>query len=124
MYMIVKHLHQATVLVTACLFIIRLYWLASNSSLLRMRWVRIVPHINDSLLLLSAITLVIITGFYPWHHQWVLAKIVALLVYIGLGSLAIKPGRPRAIRLGCGVAALVVLVYIILVAVRHNPWPL
>ncbi len=123
MYSAVKHVHQASVVLTLCLFVVRLFWVAIGSSQLRRRWVRVVPHVIDTVLLGSAITLVIMSGMYPWQHSWLLAKLLALVAYILLGSIAIKAGRNRGIRLLSGAAALLVLIYIISVAQAHSAWP-
>jgi hypothetical protein len=60
----------------------------------------VLPHVVDSCLLLSAIGLAWMAGQYPFVHGWLTAKIVGLLAYIGLGMLALKPGRPLALRGG------------------------
>ncbi len=122
MYGVIKHLHQATVGLTLCLFLLRLFWVAKNPVQLQQRWVRVLPHLIDTVLLLSAIALVILSGMYPWQHGWLMAKILALLAYILLGTIAIKRGSTLKIRLMSGVAALLVLGYIIGVALHHSAW--
>jgi uncharacterized membrane protein SirB2 len=123
MYSEVKHVHQATVVLSLCLFVLRLFWVAIDSAKLRRGWVRVLPHIIDTVLLVSAISLVIMSGMYPWQHSWLLAKVLALVAYILLGSIAIKPGRNPGIRLLSGVAALLVFGYIVSVAQAHSAWP-
>jgi uncharacterized membrane protein SirB2 len=92
-----------------------------ESPLLRQRWVRIVPHIIDSLLLASAIALAITIQQYPLVHAWLTAKLFALVVYIVLGSIALKRGKTKRIRILAFIGALLSFSYIILVALSHNP---
>jgi uncharacterized membrane protein SirB2 len=120
MYMAFKHAHMTFVLVSFLLFALRGAWMLMDSPRLTQRWVKIAPHVNDSLLLLSAGGLMVVTGMYPGAHPWITAKIVALLAYIGLGVVALKPGRPKPVRVASFVAALLVFVYIIGVAFRKS----
>ena len=62
-YGVIKHLHLLTVAITVTLFILRFIWLQSGSAMMTRRWVRIVPHINDTLLFVTGICPVIITHF-------------------------------------------------------------
>ena len=94
-----------------------------DSPLLQHCWVKIVPHIVDTALLLSAITLAIQLSISPLTAPWLMAKIIALLVYILVGTLAIKRGKTKRIRLFAWVAAQLVFVYMVSVAVTHNPLP-
>ena len=84
------------------------------------RWVRIVPHVIDTVLLLSAIGLMLILRQYPFVHDWLTAKLVALITYIVLGSIALKYGATRRMRLIAFAAALVVFTYIVGVALNHH----
>lgn len=96
-YSPVKMLHLLTVTVTALMFVLRFYWLQTGSTMLTRRWVRIVPHLNDTLLLLSGILLVAITHFYPFSPQgaWLTEKLFGVIIYIALGFIALGR-RPRA----------------------------
>ncbi|MEJ2115177.1 MAG: SirB2 family protein, partial [Gammaproteobacteria bacterium] len=91
------------------------------SAILQQRWIRIAPHINDTVLLLSAIALVIVTLQYPGPTTWINAKIAALLLYIILGSIALKRGKTKQIRIISGVLALLTFAYIVMVAMSKNP---
>ena len=122
-YLTLKHIHITAVMLSGVLFLLRGLWMLVDSPRLRQPWVRIVPHFIDTVLLASAIALVLLSAQYPFVHSWLTAKVVALLVYIGLGMLALKPGRSKPVRVSCWLAALLVFAYIIWVALRHNPWP-
>ena len=87
-----------------------------DSSLLQQRWVKTIPHIVDTLLLVSAITLAVPMRLSPLEHPWLMAKIIALLVYIGFGMLALRFGRSKTIRLYAWLFGLVTIGYIVSVA--------
>lgn len=122
-YALLKQLHLTTIAITLTLFVLRGVWMMAESPRLRARWVRIVPHINDTLLLASGIALAFTLGLSPLEHSWLAAKLVALLVYIGLGTAALKRGKTRGQRIAAWIAALLVFGYMAAVAVAHNPLP-
>lgn len=93
----------------------------SGSSLLQRRWVRTLPHINDALLLASAIGLASMSHQYPGQAPWVSAKVCALVVYIVLGTLALKRGKTRPVRALALAGALLTFAYIVAVAITKNP---
>ena len=85
------------------------------------RWVRIAPHINDSLLLGCAVILMTISGLYPFQQSWLTAKVLALLAYILLGTMGIKRGKTANQRLAWSCAAIATFIYMIGVAVTKDP---
>ena len=90
---------------------------------MRQRWVKIVPHVVDTLLLASAIALAIIIRQYPFVDAWLTAKVAGLLLYIGLGFVALRFGKRRSTRLIAWLMAQAVFAYIVLVAIQHDPLP-
>ncbi len=122
-YALLRGLHAVTVVITLLLFLLRGYWMMRESPRLRERWVRVVPHMNDSLLLLTAIAMLVVGGLNPLQQPWILAKIVGLLAYIGLGTIALKRGATRAVRIKAFIAALGVFAYIVAVAVTKQVVP-
>jgi len=122
-YNIFKTLHLTTIAITLTLFVLRGAWMMANSPRLQARWVRIVPHVNDTLLLASGLGLAVLLGQYPLVNGWLTAKFFALILYIVLGTIALKRGRTRGIRIAAWLAALLVLGYIVAVAVAHDPLP-
>jgi uncharacterized membrane protein SirB2 len=122
-YVLLKHLHITTVYLTLILFLLRGFWMLTDSPRLAARWVRIVPHVNDSVLLAAAIGLLVFVWGNPLAHAWIVAKIIGLLAYIGLGTVALKRGRSKATRIKALIAALGVFAYLIAVAVTKQVIP-
>lgn len=119
-YLWLKLVHVSCVVLSGSLFALRGWWMLQAPARLQQRWVRVLPHGIDTLLLASAISLAVWSGQYPLAQPWLSAKVLALLVYIVLGSVALKHGRTRAVRATAWVAALLVLAYIVSVAVRKQ----
>ena len=118
---IVKTLHMACALLSITGFFARGLMMIKDSPLLQARFVKIAPHIIDTVLLVSAIVLASQWGLAALQMPWLLAKIVALIVYILLGMVALRRGRTKSARVVAWLAALVVFAYIVAVAVTKNP---
>jgi uncharacterized membrane protein SirB2 len=122
-YTILKTLHIASAIASFSLFFLRGIWSLNGSPIMRQRWVRIAPHVVDTLLLASAIALAYRIQQYPFVDAWLTAKVLALLLYIGMGFVALKYGETKRIRLYAWLAALAVFGYIASVALSHDPMP-
>ncbi|MBL0284198.1 MAG: SirB2 family protein [Zoogloea sp.] len=122
MYLALKHFHITCVVLSGAGFALRGWWAITGSGLLRAKLTRRLPHIIDTCLLGSAITLAWMSGQYPFVQGWLTAKVLGLLAYIGLGMLALKPGRPPGARLVAFLAALTTFAYIVSVALSKNPF--
>jgi uncharacterized membrane protein SirB2 len=122
-YSLLRSIHIGTVHVTLVLFLLRGFWMVTDSPRLQQRWVKIVPHINDTLLLLAAIGMLVVAGLNPLGQPWIMAKIVGLLAYIALGTVALKRGRTKTVRIQAMVAALVVFGYVVAVAITKQVVP-
>jgi len=120
MYAAVKQLHLATVVVSWMLFFLRGVWMITESPRLKVRWVRVLPHVNDTILLVAGVYLATFVGLQPW----IVAKLVALVAYILIGMVAITRGPTKPVRIAAWVAAQCVFLYIVAVALRKNPLPL
>lgn len=103
------------------LFMLRAWWSYRQSPWLGRRWVKIAPHVIDTALLGLGLWLMVTLSLWPHQQPWLAAKLIALLVYIGLGTVAIKRGRSPAVRGVAGVAAVLTFLYMIGAAVRHSP---
>jgi len=120
-YLLGKSLHVGCAALSIAGFFARGMLMLRGSRLLEARFVRVAPHVVDTVLLASALWLAWAIGQYPFVHGWVSAKVLALVAYVVLGSLALRRGRTRAVRLGAFVAALVVAAYIVSVGLTRDP---
>lgn len=116
-------LHVTCVYLSLAGFVLRGVWMIQESPLRFLKPVRILPHVVDTLLLLAAVMLAIMTAQYPFTHGWLTAKLLALLAYIGLGLVAFRFGRSRGVRILALVAALLAFAYMLAVAYGRSAWP-
>lgn len=120
-YLVLKYVHVSCVIISYTLFLLRGIWMLNVSPWLQQRWVKVAPHVNDTILLLSAVTLAVITHRNPLAETWLAAKIIGLLVYIMLGVIAFRLGRTRRTKVMAWMLAQVVFAYIVSVALTKNP---
>jgi uncharacterized membrane protein SirB2 len=120
-YLLLKHLHVTCVVLSGLGFTLRGWWMLGDSPRLGQRLTRIAPHVIDSTLLGSAITMAVMSRQYPFFQPWLTAKFFGLLAYILLGMMALKRGRTKAIRARFFFLALLSYVYIVSVALTRNP---
>lgn len=121
-YLGLKHLHVASVAASFTLFLLRGVWMMTGSPLLGSRFSRVAPHVVDTILLASAIGLTVVLRQYPLAQDWLTAKVVGLVVYVVLGSFALKRGQTRAARTAAFVAAVMVFSWIVMTARARAPW--
>lgn len=121
MYEALKWVHVGCVIASGAGFVARGALMLFDSPLLAARFVRIAPHVVDTALLASAIAMAIVAHVSPLAHPWLAAKIVALLAYIALGALALRPGHSRPVRTVAFVAAALVFAYIVGTALNRDP---
>jgi len=121
LYVFLKYLHVACVILSITGFCVRGLLHMRKSALVGRRWLRILPHVNDTLLLAAALGLAALLGQYPFVHDWLTAKVLGLIAYIVLGAIALRPGRPGTVRIASGVAAVCVFGWIVSVAVTRQP---
>ena len=121
MYMMAKHIHLTAVALSILLFIFRFIWSRFDAQILAKKWVRVVPHIIDTILLASAIWLCVILSQYPFVNAWLTFKVVGVVAYIILGLFALKKAKTSVGQWGCFIAALVVLMGTAMVAVTKQP---
>jgi uncharacterized membrane protein SirB2 len=126
LYLSAKNVHIVCVTLSICGFCLRWLLLMQKSALARrlaaQRWFRILPHVNDSILLAAAIVLAVSIAQYPFVDHWLTAKIGGLLAYIALGAVTLKNARrhPR-LAVAAGTAAVVVFGWIVSVALGKHP---
>ena len=121
-YEVFKHAHKGMAYLSISLFIVRgvLMWMGSGR--LHQRWLKILPHVIDTLLFVFALSMLVLLWGNPFQYAWLSVKIVAVLVYIVLGMCAFKGKTPMVRRLAFFVALLVVT-YVVMVAKTKWVWP-
>lgn len=119
-FLTLRAIHMTCAGLSIAGFVLRWIWMLTDSRFLAARPTKILPHVIDTLLLASAVALVAIIGFSA-NAAWLGAKIAGLVVYIVLGTLALKRGRTKGARAVYGVLAIVVFAYIASVARSHDP---
>lgn len=122
-YLLLKKIHVHCAGLSVALFALRLgLRLAAPERLAAWTVLRVLPHGVDTLLLSAAIAMVVVGGIDLLHAPWLQAKIGALLLYIVLGSVALKRATTRTGQAAAGLAALATVGWIVATAVGKQPW--
>jgi len=116
----IKYVHVACVILSGTGYFVRGLWMMRESPRLQKLWIKVVPHLIDSALLASAILLAIQLRLNPLVHGWLAAKVVALVAYIAVGTIGLKYGKTKNIRVTAWVGALIIFAYIVLVALTRR----
>lgn len=117
----IKWVHVAAVIASGSIFALR-----GAAVQVGARWpmalpLRYLTYTIDTVLLTAALMLATILHQFPFVQGWLTVKVVLLVVYIVLGTYALKRGRSRRVRLWCWLGALGVYLYIVSVARTHHP---
>jgi len=123
MFLLLKHLHVTCVVLSISGFVMRGVWMMRESPWLQKKWVRVAPHVIDTILLGSAILLTMQIRQYPFVQGWLTAKVLALIAYIVIGAVGLKYGRTKKIRIAAWLVAIAIFAYIVLVALTHQALP-
>lgn len=121
-YALVKTMHQSAVTLSFLGFFVRGLGNLAGARWPESRAARTLPHVVDTVLLLSAIALATMLRLNPFVTPWLGTKILALLLYIALGMVALNPKRPVHLRAAAWLAALASFGYIVCVALTKSPW--
>ena len=121
MYAMMKTLHAALALLTITGFLLRGLWMFSGSALLEHRVTRVLPHIVDTMFLLSGIYLLFQLGGGTLVQPWMLCKLAGLVAYIGIAAYALKGNGTPAMKAIAFVAAIAVFAYAYGVSVSRSP---
>lgn len=118
-----KNLHQLFAVLTITGFVLRVVWTFRSSPLMQYRITRIAPHIIDTLFLVTGIIMVLQLNLNVLQNHWLLAKFAGLFVYIILGALTLRTGRPTYVRLAAFSGALLAFAYVVNTAITKSPMP-
>ena len=120
-YLPLRHTHIACAILTVTLFVLRGGLMIADSPWQRNVVLRYLPHAVDTVLLTTALMLTTVIRQFPFSTGWLTMKVLLLVVYIVLGSIALKRGRTRRIRIAAFLAALLTVAFLLTVARAHDP---
>lgn len=121
-YAQIKSIHVACVLASGVLFMARGLLISSGHTVLaHRRGVRWLAYSIDTCLLIAALLMVSILPSAVFANGWLTVKLILIVVYVFLGTLALKRGRTPGIRRACYIAGLLTYVFIIGIARNHEP---
>ncbi|HNU10580.1 MAG TPA: SirB2 family protein [Rubrivivax sp.] len=120
-YVLLRHAHRTFATLSILGFTARWLGVLAGKAWTQGRTAKTLPHVIDTLLLASALAMAFGAGFTPENAPWMTTKIVLLLVYIGLGVVALRPTQPSVVRAYAGVAAIAVFAHIVAVAFTKEP---
>jgi uncharacterized membrane protein SirB2 len=123
MFLALKTLHVACAVLSLSGYVIRGVWMINGSPWLQKKWVKVAPHIVDTLLLAAGIGLALLIRQYPFVQGWLTAKVLALIAYIVVGAIGLKYGKTRNIRIAAWLGAIAIFGYIVLVALTRRVLP-
>jgi len=116
----IKSIHITTVAISILLFISRGVWIYILKKQLMAKWIKILPHVNDTILLLTGITLAIQIQQYPFIHHWLTVKIICLLAYIMLGMIAMRWSTNKTKGFIAWLSAIAIFTFMLSVAITKN----
>ena len=120
-YTQIKAVHIAAVMASGSLFLVRGAAVQLGAAWAMAAPLRYLSYAIDTALLTAALMLATIIHQFPFVQGWLTAKVLLLVVYVVLGSFALKRGRTRVVRTSCWVAALLVYLFIVSIARAHHP---
>ncbi len=120
-YLLIKHLHVLTAVLSISLFTLRFLFLMYNSKWLQKRWLKFLPHINDSLLLTLAILMCISIQQAPLITPWLTEKVAAVILYIFAGMFALNWSKGRRHQIIWFIIAIFMFGYTANIAINKAP---
>jgi uncharacterized membrane protein SirB2 len=120
-YLQLRHAHIAFAILSVSIFTVRGLLMLANSGHVNSPWLKYPSYAVDTLLLTAALMLTTVIQQYPFQAGWLTMKVALLVVYVVLGSLALKRGRTRGVRIAALVGALLTVGFLYTVARAHHP---
>jgi len=120
-YLALRHAHIGFAILSVSLFTLRGCLMLAESTLVHSAWLRYPSYAIDTLLLTAALMLTSVVHQYPFGNGWLTMKVALLVVYVMLGSIALKRGRTRSMQVAAYFAALLTVAFLYTVARAHNP---
>lgn len=119
-YAVAKTIHVTCAALSIAGFVVRFLVGLRRPRFLQLTLVRVLPHVNDTVLLAAALVMLAVARWNILDTPWLAAKIAGLLVYIGFGTVALKRGRDQRTRLAAFVGALAAFGYVVSVALTKS----
>ena len=117
----IKLVHVTAVIASGALFLLRGITVSLGGNWSMSTPVRYLSYSIDIVLLCAGLSLLAILPSGVFSNGWLGLKLILLVVYIGLGMLALKRGRSAAIRRSCFIAAIAVFLIVYVIARTHDP---
>lgn len=111
---------MSTAFISISFFLVRGFWVFKNSPMMNKKWVKILPHVNDTVLLITATLLALSVQQYPFVDGWLTAKFTALIIYIVFGMFALKRAKEMKNKVLFFILALLMFSYIVGVALTRT----
>ncbi len=111
LYPAIKHIHLLFVALSVLFFMVRFALHLLQSPIMDKKLLKIAPHVIDTFLLLSGLTLCFLIKQYPFQDAWLTEKIGAVVAYIFLAAVALKANRPKLFKIFAAIGALAWIVY-------------
>lgn len=118
----IKNIHIICAILSFAGFFLRGILSLFQPMILQKKWVKVLPHVVDSILLTSAVVMLYTMNLSILKNDWLIAKIIALVLYIALGMIALRPSFAINIRILTWIFALTVFIYIVSVAITKSVW--
>lgn len=116
-----KHLHMTLAVLSISLFTLRFIWTLSNSSKLQAKWIKITPHIIDTLLLIIGVVMVVQYSINPIEKLWLGEKLLAVFAYIFTGYFTLKLARNKPMQIIGYLGAMGWVMLIVRLAMTREP---
>ena len=116
-----KHLHMTLAVLSISLFTLRFIWMLANSQKLQAKWVKITPHIIDTLLLLIGVAMLVQYSINPLEQLWLAEKILAIIAYIFTGYYTLKLARNKSMQIIGYLGAMGWVMLIVRLAITREP---
>jgi len=119
-YLLIRQLHILTATLSVTLFTSRFLLLIRSLAWQPKRWLKVVPHVNDTLLLIFAILLCIIIQQAPLITPWLTEKVAAVILYILAGMFALRWSKNRLSKIIWFMIALFMFAYAANIAINKG----
>ncbi|MBL8323788.1 MAG: SirB2 family protein [Rubrivivax sp.] len=119
-YLLLKHMHVALAALSVSLFVARVLGVLGGARWPHRPVLRVASVAIDTLLVAAGGTLWWWLALDPQRDRWLLIKLLLVVAYIGVGSVAMKRARTRAGRAAAFGAALLLVGGVVALALTRD----